>query len=50
MFQRRHMNEIAKVLSETGAGHVVIEAFAVMLADSNPNFNYVRFTEACGYP
>jgi len=50
MMSRKHFNEIAKVLKETGASIATIEAIASFLKTQNPRFDYSRFVEACKQP
>jgi len=46
MFQRRHMNEIAKTLKDSNASMSTVHAFGDMLRRHNPNFNLSRFMNA----
>jgi len=54
MFQRRHMKEIAAVISEFGRNHcrdlhwqAIKVTMGDMLAEDNPRFNRGKFEEAC---
>jgi len=49
MFERRHFNEIARIIStiEPAAREAAAYAFAWELRDSNPAFDQARFLQAC---
>ena len=48
MFQRRHMQEIAKALKVSNASMTTINEFCGMLEKHNPNFDLDRFMVAVG--
>ncbi len=43
---RKHFNAIAKVLREHRASDELVADLARVMAETNPNFQYMRFIEA----
>jgi hypothetical protein len=48
-YQRRHYNDISKILKFTHAADDIIMEFASLFTQDNNNFDFIKFLEASGY-
>tara|TARA_A100001201_G_C4035691_1_gene185102 strand:+ start:58 stop:210 length:153 start_codon:yes stop_codon:yes gene_type:complete len=47
MMTRKHFVAIAEILKDRNADENLIRDFALLCLDENPNFDYIKFVNAC---